>query len=106
MGSWGWDPAGARGLTVPRGASAEERETAQASQGQWQPPVIRGGRESLEEAAHHHGQQQGGPHVGHPDLEGGTHIPESELKTRFATVHTALRPNDPDQPGVSRLPSP
>ena len=80
---------------------AEEREAEQASSSQpWQAPVIRGGRESLDEAAHHHGQPQAGTHAGHPDLQGGTHIPESELKTRFATVHTALRPNDPDQPGV------
>lgn len=86
---------------------ADEREVEQGSGGQqWQPPVIQGGREPLEQAAHHHGHQPTGAHLGQPDLQGGTHIPESELKTRFATVHTALRPENPDQPGVRNSSSP
>ncbi|GAA5941443.1 uncharacterized protein JCM15063_006104 [Sporobolomyces koalae] len=51
-------------------------------------------RDSLGDAAHHHHEQQT-----HPDMQGVTHIPESELPERkYRLEHTALRPSDPNDP--------
>ncbi|GAA5884012.1 hypothetical protein JCM16303_001359 [Sporobolomyces ruberrimus] len=52
-------------------------------------------RDSLDDAAHHH--HENAPH--HPDMQGVTHIPESELPERhYRKENTALRPSDPNDP--------
>ncbi|GAA6012724.1 hypothetical protein JCM11491_002543 [Sporobolomyces phaffii] len=51
-------------------------------------------RDSLADAAHHHHES-----ATHPDLQGATHIPESQLPQRhYRMEHTALRPSDPNDP--------
>ncbi|GAA5998760.1 hypothetical protein JCM5350_007633 [Sporobolomyces pararoseus] len=51
-------------------------------------------RDSLSDAAHHHHETQT-----HPDMQGVTHIPESELPERkYRIENTALRPADPNDP--------
>ncbi|GAA5847595.1 hypothetical protein JCM9279_005316 [Rhodotorula babjevae] len=53
-------------------------------------------RPALEEAAEGHNAVHPGE-VTRPDLEGVTHIPESELPERKPRMeHTALRPSDPN----------
>ncbi|SCV67127.1 BQ2448_5773 [Microbotryum intermedium] len=94
-------------LEVQADAEIHAREVQKARQGpsSFQAPQVVGRRPELEElveqARHPQQQQQSTTpnthHQGHPDLMGGTHIPETSLHQRHhETQHTALRPNDPN----------
>ncbi|GAA5833191.1 hypothetical protein JCM5353_009054 [Sporobolomyces roseus] len=53
-------------------------------------------RETLDAAAHHQHETKH-----HPDLQGVTHIPESEMPQRHnRKENTALRPSDPNNPAA------
>ncbi|GAA6060640.1 hypothetical protein JCM10212_006391 [Sporobolomyces blumeae] len=55
-------------------------------------------RESLDDAAHH-SHPTASANETHPDMQGVTHIPESELPPRhYRLEDTALRPSDPNDP--------
>ncbi|KDE03769.1 hypothetical protein, variant [Microbotryum lychnidis-dioicae p1A1 Lamole] len=78
-----------------------ERREARAGVRPFQAPEVVGGRLGLEEIVQqaHHPEQHSNHHQGHPDLYGGTHIPETSLpQMHHETQHTALRPSDPNDP--------
>lgn len=94
-------------LTADREADASFEPAAE-----WTPPTIEHGREPLATVVHRAsleraGRKDDGPAeegrgAGVPDMDGVTHIPESELPVRHdRKEHTATRPSDPNDPNVS-----
>ncbi|KAK4702677.1 hypothetical protein P7C70_g3547, partial [Phenoliferia sp. Uapishka_3] len=98
----------AEALADERIAEREQQEAHERPH-DWQPPTVVHGREPLATVVHRASVKRGGRHagetgehgpkVGMPDMEGVTHIPESELPVRHErSEHTALRPSDPNDP--------